>query len=65
MNYNSIFCKLCKTPFVCSCNCYRKPKEAPHFPTYYPEDEEPLPDEIYSENLHPFTAPTIKYEENA
>ncbi|KDR10699.1 39S ribosomal protein L3, mitochondrial [Zootermopsis nevadensis] len=42
----------------------RKPKEAPHFPTYYPEDEEPLPDEIYSENLHPFTAPTIKYEEN-
>jgi hypothetical protein len=49
----------------CSDNCYRKPKEAPHFPTYYPEDEEPLPEELYSENLHPFTAPSVTYEENA
>ncbi|GFG41093.1 hypothetical protein Cfor_00554 [Coptotermes formosanus] len=43
----------------------RKLKETPHFPTYYPEDDDPLPDDIYSENLHPFTAPTITYEENA
>lgn len=51
---------------VCfSNNCYRKPKEEPHFPTYYPEDEEPLVEELYSENLHPFTAPSITYEENA
>jgi hypothetical protein len=49
----------------CFCNYYRKLKEAPHFPTYYPEDEEPLAEEIYSENLHPFNAPTITYEEHA
>jgi len=43
----------------------RKLKEASHFPTYYPEDADPLPDDTYSENLHPFTAPTVTYDENA
>jgi hypothetical protein len=50
---------------VCCNYCYRKLKEASHFPTYYPEDADSLPDDMYSENLHPFTGPTITYEENA
>jgi hypothetical protein len=24
-----------------------------------------LPDDLYSEDMHPFTAPTITYEENS
>ncbi|PSN57774.1 hypothetical protein C0J52_07268 [Blattella germanica] len=44
----------------------RKLKESPPFPTYYPEDsEEPLPDEIYAEDLHPFTDPSITFDAKA
>ncbi|KAJ4443793.1 hypothetical protein ANN_05573 [Periplaneta americana] len=43
----------------------RRLTEAPYFPTFYPEDEEALPEEIYSDDLHPFTAPSITYDEKA
>ncbi|KAJ8867741.1 hypothetical protein PR048_031544 [Dryococelus australis] len=42
----------------------KKTNEAPCFPTFYPEDlEEPLPDELYSDELHPFSAPTITFQD--
>uniref|UniRef100_A0A1B6F490 Large ribosomal subunit protein uL3m n=1 Tax=Cuerna arida TaxID=1464854 RepID=A0A1B6F490_9HEMI len=42
----------------------RKAKEKPDaFPTFYPEDlEEPLPEDIYADDVHSFGDPTIMYK---
>lgn len=43
---------------------YRKLKEKPEaFPTFYPDDlEEPLPEDIYCEGMHPMAEPTIMFK---
>jgi len=39
-------------------------QEAPHFPTYYPnESEEPLPEELMDSSLHDFSSPTLLFED--
>jgi large subunit ribosomal protein L3 len=40
-----------------------KPDSHPPFPTFFPDDiKEPLPEELFDENLHQFKDPTIKFE---
>ncbi|XP_011309299.1 39S ribosomal protein L3, mitochondrial [Fopius arisanus] len=39
----------------------REKGNAPPFPTYVPGDE-PLPDVVWDEKMHPFDAPTIEFE---
>lgn len=45
----------------------RRRKESPtHFPTFYPDSlEDPLPEDIYHEDVHAFDAPTITFEEKS
>ncbi|EZA59270.1 hypothetical protein DMN91_008490 [Ooceraea biroi] len=44
----------------------RRLKTAPSFPTYLPTiDEQPLPEELYSEDVHSFTDPTIEFKEES
>lgn len=50
-------------------DCYIKKKihtekNPPPFPTFFPEDvTEPLPEDIYAEDLHTFSEPTITLKE--
>lgn len=43
---------------------YRRKNEQPEaFPTFYPDDlEEPLPEDIYAEGIHPMVEPTIMFK---
>lgn len=44
----------------------RKTKTAPNFPTYLPNTTaESLPEELYVDDLHVFTDPTIEFEEES
>ncbi|KAL1124403.1 hypothetical protein AAG570_001032, partial [Ranatra chinensis] len=44
----------------------RRRKEAPlSFPTFYPELSDPLPDDMYDQQVHAFDAPTITYDEKS
>ncbi|KAK8769169.1 hypothetical protein V5799_010905 [Amblyomma americanum] len=39
------------------------PEDPPPFPTYYPDPERPLPEEMYDKELQPFEAPSITFED--
>lgn len=44
----------------------KQPTTAPHFPTYLPSiTEESLPEELYADDVHPFTDPTIEFKEES
>ncbi|XP_046411611.1 39S ribosomal protein L3, mitochondrial [Neodiprion fabricii] len=43
----------------------RRLKESPSFPTYLPTADEPLPEELFCDELHPFTEPTIQFSEES
>lgn len=41
-------------------------KEPPNFPTYLPNDiKEPLPEEMYADDVHSFKDPTIEFKEES
>ncbi|XP_014478809.1 PREDICTED: 39S ribosomal protein L3, mitochondrial-like [Dinoponera quadriceps] len=43
----------------------RRLKEAPYFPTYFPNMvEESLPEELYADDVHPFVDPTLEFKES-
>lgn len=37
----------------------------PHFPTFYPDENEPMPEEMWDSTVHNFSAPTITFEDEA
>lgn len=41
-----------------------KKSTSPHFPTYLPNNENTnvLPEELYADDVHPFSNPTIEYQ---
>lgn len=43
----------------------KKPKldDLPPFPTYFPDAENPLPEEVYDETVHRFEDPSIVFQE--
>ncbi|XP_050306937.1 39S ribosomal protein L3, mitochondrial [Anthonomus grandis grandis] len=41
----------------------RKPTSALPFPTYFEQDNEEIPEDIFDENVHQFSEPTILFEE--
>ncbi|XP_072743676.1 large ribosomal subunit protein uL3m [Anoplolepis gracilipes] len=44
----------------------RRHKTTPYFPTYLPNiTEEPLPEELYADEVHPFIDPTIEFKEDS
>jgi len=44
----------------------KKHKIAPNFPTYFPDiNGESLPEEMYAEDVHSFTDPTIEFKEES
>ncbi|KAL6258096.1 hypothetical protein P5V15_010015 [Pogonomyrmex californicus] len=44
----------------------KKHKTVPNFPTYLPTiTEESLPEELYADDVHPFTNPTLEFKENS
>lgn len=40
-----------------------KPENMPPFPTYFPNAENPLPEEVYDETIHRFEDPSIEFQE--
>ena len=43
----------------------QRAKDPPSMPTFYPdEQDEPLPEELFMEDIHQFTDPTVTYEED-
>lgn len=59
VNNNYVTIHDCYVPKKC-----HKETDPPPFPTYYPEDaEEPLPENIFHENIHNFSDPTLKFED--
>ncbi|XP_012540871.1 39S ribosomal protein L3, mitochondrial [Monomorium pharaonis] len=44
----------------------RQPKTAPNFPTYFPSiTEESLPEDLYADDVHVFSDPTIEFKEES
>ncbi|XP_018495153.1 39S ribosomal protein L3, mitochondrial [Galendromus occidentalis] len=43
----------------------KRPKEdnMPPFPTYFPAETDPLPEDVFDETVHPFDAPSIEFEQ--
>ena len=39
-------------------------EQTPNFPTYFPNPEEELPEEMFVDDLHNFNDPTIMYKED-
>ncbi|XP_057671628.1 39S ribosomal protein L3, mitochondrial [Diorhabda carinulata] len=70
--YNVIWVKGQAIPGETNCVCYvydsklplRKPKNPLPFPTYLGGVDENEPEDIYHESIHPFSEPTIVFNEN-
>lgn len=71
--YNVLWVKGNATPganhsyvYIMDCKFHRKmhvEENPPPFPTYYPEENEPQPEEIWAPDIHSFSSPTITFED--
>ncbi|KAK1117706.1 hypothetical protein K0M31_015649 [Melipona bicolor] len=67
--YNVIWVLAQNVPGEVNTMCYlydtilpTKKNTSPHFPTYPPNDINALPEELYTDDVHPFTEPNIEYQ---